>query len=460
MELLIIGGSDAGISAALRAREVNPEIRPTIVLADQYPNYSICGIPFYLSGEVADWRNLAHRDIAAIESHGIKVRKGCRCTNIVASKKTLFIQTPENNRETMTYDTLVLATGARSTTPKISGLDLPGVFFLRWMDDCFAMEKYIKDNAPKSIIIVGAGYIGMELADAMTKRGLKATVIEFAPTVLSTMDENLGKHVLAELKKNGVEIFTGISVTKILPLKNRLQVQAKKAGNQDFECQGDMVLVATGSRPQVEPGLSAGIETGAAGAIRVNARMETNLPDVYAAGDCAETRHRLLDKNLWLPLGTTAHKQGKVAGENAAGANCEFAGSLGTQCVKIFGLVAARTGLKDSEAASEGFSPLSVDTEAFDHKAYYPGAKKIHLRITGDRISGKLLGGQIIGPYGAEIAKRIDILATALHHFMRVKDLCDLDLSYTPPLSSPWDPVQMAAAAWEQANKQKDSLAR
>ncbi|MBS0014518.1 MAG: CoA-disulfide reductase, partial [Desulfobacterales bacterium] len=188
---------------------------------------------------------------------------------------------------------------------------------------------------------------------------------------------------------------------------------------------------------------------------RVNARMETNLADIYAAGDCAETRHRLLDRNLWLPLGTTAHKQGKVAGENAAGKKSEFAGTLGTQCVKIFTLVAARTGFKESEAAAEGFSPLSADIRVPDHKAYYPGAKELCIRITGDADTGQLLGAQMVGAHGTEVSKRIDIFAAALHHFMGVSEICDLDLSYTPPLSSPWDPVQMAAAGWEQMRFRK-----
>jgi NADPH-dependent 2,4-dienoyl-CoA reductase/sulfur reductase-like enzyme len=176
--------------------------------------------------------------------------------------------------------------------------------------------------------------------------------------------------------------------------------------------------------------------------------METNVPDIYAAGDCVETRHRLLRRPGYLPLGTTAHKQGRVAGENAVGGRTEFEGSLGTQGVKIFDLVVARTGLRDQEAIREGFDPLSVDSESWDHKAYYPGATKVRIRITGDRKTHRLLGAQIVGRYGAEVSKRIDVFAAALFNDMKIEDLNHLDLSYTPPLGSPWDPVQLAAQAW------------
>ena len=213
----------------------------------------------------------------------------------------------------------------------------------------------------------------------------------------------------------------------------------------------DMVLVATGVRPETTLAASAGVELGRWGAIRVNKAMETNVPHIYAAGDCVETWHHVLDQYVYLPLGSTAHKQGRVAGENAAGGHREFAGTLGTQAVKVFDLVAARTGLRDAEAAAAGFDPLTVEIETWDHKVYYPGATRMHVRITGDRQTGRLLGAQIVGHRGAEVSKRVDVFATALFHKMKIDALNDVDLSYTPPLSSPWDPVQMSAQAWVKA---------
>jgi NADPH-dependent 2,4-dienoyl-CoA reductase/sulfur reductase-like enzyme len=286
------------------------------------------------------------------------------------------------------------------------------------------------------------------MADAMTRRGISVSVVEYAPDVLTTFDQGLGRIVLAELERHGLQVFTGFSVERIESTGGRLLVHSATA-----TIAADMVLVAVGSRPEASLAQSAGIAIGVKGAICVNQRMETNVPDVYAAGDCAETYHRLLDKNTYLPLGTTAHKQGRIAGENAAGSNCKYAGTLGTQSVKIFNLVAARTGLKDDEALREGFFPLSVDIETWDHKFYYPHAEKLRIRITGDKKTHKLLGMQIVGTYGTEVSKRIDTVATAIHHRMTVEALSELDLSYTPPLSSPWDPVQMSAQAWSRANR-------
>jgi NADPH-dependent 2,4-dienoyl-CoA reductase/sulfur reductase-like enzyme len=220
------------------------------------------------------------------------------------------------------------------------------------------------------------------------------------------------------------------------------------AGEPDFAATADLVLVVVGVRPDTELAEAAGVETGVRGALRVDRRMRTNLPDVLAAGDCVETWHRLLGRPAYLPLGTTAHKQGRVAGEAAVGGDREFAGSLGTQVVKVFELAVARTGLRDPEGQAAGFQPLTVGSVQYDHKAYYPGAHQLALRITGDRASGQLLGAQLVGDHRAEVAKRIDIPAGALFHHMTVDGLNDLDLSYTPPFGSPWDAIQLAAYDW------------
>ncbi len=216
--------------------------------------------------------------------------------------------------------------------------------------------------------------------------------------------------------------------------------------------QADMVLVVVGVRPDTALAASAGATLGTRGAIAVDRGMRTNLPDVFAAGDCVVTHHRLLGET-YLPLGTTAHKQGRVAGQNALGGNREFAGSLGTQVVKIFDQAAARTGLRDHEAAAAGYDPVTIQSEADDHKAYYPGSHRITMRFTGDRATGRLLGVQLFGHRHAEIAKRVDIAATAIFHSMTVDGLSDLDLSYTPPLGSPWDAIQIGAQAWVRASQ-------
>jgi NADPH-dependent 2,4-dienoyl-CoA reductase/sulfur reductase-like enzyme len=442
--ILIIGGSDAGISAALRARELNPAVELTIVLADRFPNYSICGLPFYLSGEVTDWHDLAHRKAEDITKLGIDLLMDYWAESIDPAQQTVTVTTPDGAKKILTYDKLILGTGGTSVRPPIAGLELPGVYPLRWMADSFAVQQHLTDRSPQQAVIIGAGYIGLEMADALTLRGLSVTLIQRSGSILKTIDRSLSQLVADELTKHGVEVVTGVDVDRIEQRGECLLV----ADDRGFERLTDLVIIAVGVNPATQLAQTADIKLGINGAIQVNRRMETNIPNIYAAGDCVETYHRILGQNSYLPLGTTAHKQGRVAGENAIGGNRKFQGSLGTQVVKIFEVAAARTGWRDEEATAAGLQPLTVETDVWHHKAYYPGAHSLKIRVTGDRSSGRLLGAQIAGHYQGEVAKRIDIFATALFNDMRVDDLIDLDLSYTPPLGSPWDAVQMATQAW------------
>jgi NADPH-dependent 2,4-dienoyl-CoA reductase/sulfur reductase-like enzyme len=309
----------------------------------------------------------------------------------------------------------------------------------------------LEQAAPATAVIVGAGYIGLEMADALTIRGLAVTQLEQLPEVLPTVDPELGALVHAELAARGVQVLTATTVQAISKAppggSGRLHVLAITADGTAVTRAADLVLVVAGVRPEVALAADAGATLGVKGAIAVDPQMRTSVPDVFAAGDCVVTHHRLLGVT-YLPLGTTAHKQGRVAGENALGGNRQFAGSLGTQVVKIFDQAAARTGLRDHEAAAAGYDPVTVASQADDHKAYYPGSHRIAIRVTGDRATGRLLGLQLFGNRHAEIAKRIDIAAATIYNHMTVDEVSDLDLSYTPPLGSPWDAVQMATQAW------------
>lgn len=449
-DLLVVGGSDAGISAALRAREVDPGWRVTVVLADQYPNFSICGLPFWLGGEIRDWRDLAHRTAGEIEAQGIELLLGHTAEAIDPTDRMVTVVDETGRSRQIPYDSLVIGTGAVPALPPIEGLDQEGVFFLRTMGDGFALSDYLGHRSPGSAVVVGGGYIGLEMAEALIHRGTTVTLVEYLPTVLTTVDEPLGEIVRAELTEHGARVVTGAAVESIRRGGHQLVV----VGSQGFQEKAELVLVATGVRPNADLAVSAGIEVGRWGAIRVNRAMETNVPHVYAAGDCVETYHRLLGGNAYVPLGSTAHKQGRVAGENAVGGQAVFGGTLGTQVVRVFDLVAARTGLRDDEAREGGFDPRTVQTKAWDHKVYYPGARRLHIRVTGDRGTGQLLGAQIVGPLTAEVSKRVDVFATALFNEMTVEGLNDVDLSYTPPLSTPWDAVQVAAQAWIRDNKE------
>jgi len=447
--LFIVGGSDAGISAALRARELAADWQVTVAVADRYPNFSICGIPYYLSGEVPDVNDLAHRKATDIQRMGVDLLLDHRVEKIEPSAHRVIALRPDGQVSEYAYDKLIVATGASSVRPPISGLDLSGVFLLRWIGDTLAFEQFLNTRAPRHVVIAGGGYIGLEMSEALMRRGIRVTIIEMAPSVMITIDPDLGLKVGRELQRNGIRLLTGQPISSIASDGERLRIY----GDHDLSDEADMILVAVGARPETEIATAAGVTRGVRGALRVNRRMETNVPDIFAAGDCVETWHRISQSNSYLPLGTTAHKQGRIAGENAVGGDCLFEGSLGTQSVRLFDYVVARTGFHDRDAAAAGFDPLSVDTTVWDHAVYYPGAKEMTIRVTGDRTSGRLLGAQIVGHYKTEVSKRIDIFATAAHHAMTVAQLNDLDLSYTPPLSSPWDPVQTAAQAWGTTRK-------
>jgi len=444
MHFLIIGGSDAGIAAGLRAHELDPSCEITLVLADEFPNYSICGLPFFLSGETPDWRSLAHRT----EFPGIRLMPNHTAESIDPARKSVIARNGAGSQIELHYDKLLIATGARPVQPPIEGLTLPGVFPLHTMENSFAVQRFLEEREPKSAIIVGAGYIGLEMADALTHRGIAVTLASRTEAVLATVDTVFGKLVEAELQRHGVEVWNQVEVNTIhADNGGKLTV----TGSQGFSSTAELVLVAVGVRPNSELGIAAGVSIGVKGALGVNRRLETNVPDIYAAGDCVETWHRLLNKYSYMPLGTTAHKQGRTAAENVVGGHREFAGSLGTQVVKLFDVIAARTGLREGEARRAGFNPLTTETTAWDHKAYYPGAHGLHLRITGDRTTGNLLGAQLLGHKNSEVSKRADIFATALFHGMSVEEVSDLDLSYTPPLSSPWDPVQIGTQSWSRS---------
>jgi NADPH-dependent 2,4-dienoyl-CoA reductase/sulfur reductase-like enzyme len=454
MHLVMIGGSDAGISAALRARELDPSADVTVVVADAYPNFSICGIPYYVSGEVTHWRNLAHRTAADLEATGMSLRLDTTARRIDVPGRKLLITTPAGAEELISYDALVIGTGAVPARPPIAGLEAlgpgDGVHQLHSMADTFAVMRTLDELRPASGVIVGAGYIGLEMAEALTARGLAVTQMEQLPEVLPTVDPELGALVRGELTRHGVNVQPGTTVRQVARAQPgqsaRLRVDATTGGVPVSEL-ADMVLVVTGVRPDTSLAASAGAALGFKGTIAVGRDMRTSLQDVFAAGDCVTTHHRLLGET-YLPLGTTAHKQGRIAGENALGGHREFAGSLGTQVVKVFDQVAARTGLRHDEAAAAGFDPVTVRSQADDHKAYYPGSHRITFCVTADRNTGRLLGMQLFGHRHAEVAKRIDIAATAIFHAMTVDAVSDLDLSYTPPLGSPWEAVQMAAQAW------------
>jgi NADPH-dependent 2,4-dienoyl-CoA reductase/sulfur reductase-like enzyme len=362
--------------------------------------------------------------------------------------RSVAVLGPQGASSDLTYDRLIIATGARPVLPDIPGINLPGVCPLHTMGDALAVNDLLeRASSSCSAVIVGAGYIGLEMAEALVGRGIDVTVLSRSGRLFPTVDTEFGTAIKNELARHGVHVVRSGNLEEITAAGDGRRLVAHSSEAEGVTA--DLILVAVGVQPDSRLAASAGVTLGTNGAINVDRAMRTSVPEILAAGDCAETWHRLLQRNLYLPLGTTSHKQGRVAGETAVGRAGRFEGCVGTQVVKLFDLVVARTGLLDCEAREAGFAPTTVETEAWDHKAYYPDASKLRLRVTGDRATGRLLGAQILGTWGkAEVSKRIDVFATALFHEMRVDAMSDLDLSYAPPFSSPWEPVQMASQAW------------
>lgn len=449
MHIVAIGGSDAGISAALRARELDPSVEVTVVVADEYPNYSICGIPYYFSGDVRPWQSLAHRTHDDLEATGMRLRLNTLATRIDATGRKLTVH-DRGGESDIAYDELIVGTGALPAFAGIHGLDTlgpdDGVHVIHSMGDTFALDRDLAEREPSTAIIIGAGYVGLEMAEGFRARGMRVVQLQRGPEVLSTLDPELAAAVHAEMLDHGVDVHTHTTVMAVEKSDAGLVVRAEHRG-EPVSYSADLVLAVVGVRPNTALLESAGARLGAGRAVLVDEQMRTGIPHVFAAGDGVVTHHRLLGVT-YLPLGTTAHKQGRIAGENALGGQASFAGSVGTQVVKVFDIVAARTGLREHEALAAGFAPATTQTVADDHKRYYPGAQPISIRITGDRDTGLLLGAQLVGRLGTETAKRVDTYAAALFAGLTVEQISDLDLSYTPPLGSPWDAVQAATQAW------------
>ncbi len=443
MKVVIVGGSDAGVSAALRIKELEPSFDVLIVTKDHYPNFSVCGLPYLHSGEIKDFTSLFHRTPKDLEALQINLQLDTE-VSMIDSAKCLVVT---SHGDEIAYDTLILGTGVLPRKlPVLDDLQSPSVFYLHSPCDGERLETYIRKKHPRSALVIGAGYIGVEMAEAFATRGISSYLIERNDQIFPSAEVSHSNRIQEALEAKGVKVYTSCGV-KTASKTEDTKVSITLTNQEALEV--DIVIVAIGVLPNSTLAQAAGLASDAQGAIVVDHHMRTSDPRILAAGDVVHTFHRILQRFAYLPLGSTAHKQGAIAGEVAAGSVAhEFKGSVGTQVLKVFENVFATTGIKLAQSLHEGYDPVLVEIEADDHKAYYPGAKKIFLSLLGDKITGKLLGVQMYARTTAAVHKRIDVAATALYNDMTVADLLDLDLSYNPPLGSPWDPLQVAAAEW------------
>jgi CoA-dependent NAD(P)H sulfur oxidoreductase len=438
--LVVIGGVAAGLAAASRARRVNPRLEILVYEKGPDISYSACGLPHFISGQVSQADALrVYSPEFFLTRRNIHVHTQHEVTEISPGRRRVMVAKRGSGLEEVPYGHLIISTGAEPARPAVSGNDLAGIFHVNDLQAATALRKHLETAAPRKAAIVGAGYIGLEMAEALAARGIEVTILERSKTLFEAVDDDVAAAIEKELEAQGVRLMKSAPVTAFVGDRH---AQVRRVVWESGEAETGCVVLATGVRPRVKLAEDAGIRVGPTGAIAVNEFMETNEGAVFAAGDCAEARHLVSGRPAYDPLGTTANKQGRVAGENAAGGRARFAGIVGTAAVKVFSLEVARTGLSLAQAREAGFSALAATVRAPSH-ARYLGGKELLVRFVADRSSGRLLGAQMLGAEG--VAKRIDVVATALHARMTVEQVSELDLSYAPPFSTVWDPVLIAA---------------
>ena len=441
--IVVIGGVGAGMSAASKARSLSSDIEILVFEKSGYISYGACGLPNLISDLIKSPGDLVSHDSKFFkEERDINVFLYHEVAAIYPAKRSVLVKNLQTGTENeYQYDKLVITTGARAFMPPIKGIEIKGIFTIKTLQDGIETKEFIRKNAPGRALIIGAGHIGMEMAEALAMAGMDITIAERGPNIFGTMDNEITKIVEEGLVRNRVQLLKSTSVREFIS-KNGYVREAILDNNESINA--DIVIVCSGMRPNSEIAKEAGIETDDhTGAIKVNQRMETNVPGIYSAGDCAMAYHQVLERQVYIPLGTTAVKQGKVAGENMAGGNASFKGIVGTSVFKVFDLEVARTGISERDAQIEGFNYISNMVEQRSRAHYYPGGSMVWVKLIAEMNTGRILGAEMVGREG--ISKRIDVFATAIAAKMTVEDIGDLDLSYAPPFAPVWDPILIAA---------------
>jgi NADPH-dependent 2,4-dienoyl-CoA reductase/sulfur reductase-like enzyme len=435
--LVVIGGDAAGMSAAMQARRRQPYLEIVAIEKGAWTSYSACGIPYLVAGDVEDLDALVARSPDEFrEQHRIDVRLHHEAVGIDAAARTVEVRDHARRRNlTLGFDQLHVATGGRPLRPDLPGIDLGHVRGVQTLDDAKALEDHARTSRCRSVVVVGGGYIGLEMAEAFIRWGAEVTLVEGSDQLMRTLDADMAARLLGPLRALGVDVRLDAPVAGFEPGK----VLLADGGVLD----ADLVVLGMGVTPNGELAGDAGAERGVRGALKVDRRQRTTLDGVYAAGDCCESHHLVSGRPTHVALGTVANKQGRVAGINLGGGYATFPGVVGTAITKVCSLEVARTGLTEREAADAGFEAVATTIEGTTIAGYLPDARPMTVKLVAERGTGRVLGGQIVGEERS--GKRIDTLAVALHAGLRVDELIDLDLAYAPPFSSTWDPIHMAA---------------
>ena len=442
-EIVIIGGTACGPKAGARARRCDPQARITIVEQGEDLSAATCGLPYYISGVIESQRDLVRRKHDFFRDvMNIEVRAHTKAIAIdPETHKVKMLNLETNQTENIGYNKLVLATGGLPVVPDLAGRHLGGIFRLAKIEDANAIRSFITPRETKKAVIIGAGLISLEMAEAFVSQGLEVTVVEVLDWVLPTLlDFEVAAYIEKHLRAKGVNLLLG---QRVVGFEGDRNGWIRQVVTGDFKLETKLVLLAIGTKPNTSLAQDAGLTIGSTGGIAVNQYLQTNEPDIYAGGDCVENINRITHQKMLAPLGSTANKHGRVIGTNVTGGCETFPGVLGTTIAKVFDYNVARVGLSETQAREAGYNVVTCLVPGYEHATYYPKGKELLVKLVAEKSSNRLLGGQVVGP--GETAKRVDVLATALTFGATVDDLANLDLAYAPPFNSAMDPLHNAA---------------
>lgn len=451
MKVLIIGGVAGGATAAARIRRLDEKAEIIILERSGFVSYANCGLPYYIGGVIEDADELTLQSPASFKRRfRIDVRVKNEAVKIDPNKKEVTVRRLDTGETYVeSYDKLLLSPGARPAGTNLPGADLEGVFSLRTVEDTLRIREFAQSRKPKSVVIAGGGFIGLEMAENLSGLGIKVTIVQRPKQVLTPLDEDMAAFLHNLLRGNGIDLRLGCGVSEFKKDKDGLVTIL----NNNEALRSDMIILAIGVSPDTNLAKDAGLELGIKDSIVVNDRMETSIPDIYAVGDAVEVKHYVSGAKALISLAGPANKQGRIAADNICGLNSRFKGSMGSSVIKLFERTAASTGLNEKTAKAAGIDYSRVVLTTASHATYYPGASSMTMKVLYEKGTMKIIGAQIIGRDGVD--KRIDVLATAIQAGMNAVQLKDLDLAYAPPYSSAKDPVNMAGFMIENAETGK-----
>ena len=440
MKVVIVGGVAGGATAAARIRRLDEQAEIVVFERSGYISYANCGLPYYIGDVITDPEELTLQTPESFFSRfrvDMKVRH--EVTAIHQERKTVSVKNLETDEVfEESYDKLILSPGAKPTQPRLPGVGIDKLFTLRTVEDTFRIKEYINQNHPKSAVLAGGGFIGLELAENLRELGMDVTIVQRPKQLMNPFDADMASMIHSEMRKHGVKLALGYTVEGFEERNGGVDVLLK----DNAPLHADMVVLAIGVTPDTALAREAGLELGIKGSIVVNDRMETSVPDIYAAGDAVQVKHYVTGEDALISLAGPANKQGRIIADNICGGDSRYLGSQGSSVIKVFDMTAATTGINETNARKAGLDVDTVILSPMSHAGYYPGGKVMTMKVVFEKGTYRLLGAQIVGYDGVD--KRIDVLATAIHAGLKATQLKDLDLAYAPPYSSAKDPVNMA----------------